>query len=393
MSEFVVKAGTFIDGTGAEPKKDVAVFVKDGKVEKLGTFADVAADMQVYDYTNKTVMPGLINAHVHIDMVAEGDPFAALARSSKVDKVLAMIDHMNQYLQSGVTTVRSLGTGDGYDIEMRNAVNSGKIVGPTILAAGQNLCMTGGHGWMMAYEVDSPAEARRAARDTLKKGADCVKIMATGGVMTPGVEPGSPQLTTEEMRAAVEEAHKAGKKTATHAQGTTGIKNALDAGLDTIEHGIFLDDETIAQMVKQGTYLVPTLIAPLAIIEAGVEKGVPEFAVRKSNYVWDFHTKSFENAYKAGVKIATGTDAGTPYNLHSIYYREIELMNQYGMTPMDVVVASTKTAAEACDIDSTHGTLEPGKFADMIVLNENPLENLKTFRDVQDVFKAGKKVK
>lgn len=393
MSEFVVKAGTFIDGTGAEPKKDVAVFVKDGKVEKLGTYADIPSGAKTYDYSNKTVMPGLINCHVHIDMVAEGDPMAIGARATKVDKVISMMKNMEETLQSGVTTVRSLGSGDGYDIEMRNAVNRGDWVGPTILAAGKNLCMTGGHGWSMAYEVDSPAEARKAARDTLKKGADVVKIMATGGVMTPGIEPGSPQMTTEEMAAAVEEAHKAGKKTATHAQGTQGIKNALDAGLDTIEHGIFLDDETIQQMKDQGTYLVATLIAPIAIIEAGVEKGVPDYAVRKSIYCKEAHEQSFRNAYKAGVKIATGTDSGTPFNSHAKIYRELELMNDFGMSPMEVVVASTKTAAEACDIAENYGTLEAGKMADMIVLNENPVDNIQTFRDVQDVFKHGEKVK
>lgn len=393
MQEFVVKAGTFIDGTGAEPQKDVAVFVKDGKVEKVGSFADVPADAKVYDYSDKTVMPGLINSHVHIDMVAEGDPSAIMARSSKVDQVITMQNNLKAYLDTGVTTVRSLGSGEGYDIEMRNAVNRGDCEGPTILAAGRNLCMTGGHGWSMGYEVDSPAEARKAARDTLKKGADLVKIMATGGVMTPGIEPGSEQLTTEEMRAAIIEAHKVGKKAASHAQGTQGIKNALDAGMDTIEHGIFLTEEVINQMIEQGTYLVPTLIAPIAIIEAGVEKGVPDYAVRKSVYVKDYHINSFKAAYKAGVKIALGTDAGTPYNSHAKTYRELELMNEFGMSPMEVIVASTKDAADCCDIAENYGTLEAGKMADMIVLNENPVENLETFRDVQDVFKHGVKVR
>ena len=265
--------------------------------------------------------------------------------------------------------------------------------GPGIVAAGRNLCMTGGHGWTMGWECDGPDACRKAAREELKAGVDVIKIMATGGVMTPGVEPGSPQLTEEEMRAAIEEAHKAGRKTATHAQGNTGIKNALRAGIDSIEHGCYLDEESIGMMLKNGTYLVPTLAAPRNIVDYGVENGVPEYAVKKSLVVMDNHIRSFQDAYKAGVKIAMGTDSGTPFNSHSGSAFEMQLMVEAGMAPGDAIVAATRNAAECLDILERTGTLEVGKAADIIALPGDPLLDIKALKTVEDVFKDGVKLK
>ncbi len=243
----------------------------------------------------------------------------------------------------------------------------------------------------MGREADGPEETRKAAREQLKAGADLVKIMATGGVITKGVEPGSPQLSMEEMKTAIEEAHKAGKKTSTHAQGTEGIKNAVLAGIDSVEHGIFLDDETINLMLEKGVYLVPTLVAPYFIVENGVEAGIPKYAVDKSNYVMKYHMESFTRAYNAGVKIAMGTDSGTPYNPHGSAPTEIKLMVQCGMGLMDALVASTRSSAELLGIDQEYGSLEVDKYADFLVLDENPLENLDTLFEINSVYKMGKK--
>lgn len=388
------KGFTLINGTGETPVKNSYFVVEDKKIVKVGNGeSPLSDDMEVVDLTGKTVMPGLINSHVHITMEPVGDPVSIMERESAAKTTLRGVANLKKHLHSGTTFFRDLGAPKGIDFDLRDGVNEGLVEGPQFLAAGKCVTMTGGHGWFIGREADGVDETRKAAREQLRAGSDIVKIMATGGVMTKGVEPGSPQLTMEEMKSAVDEAHKAGKKTASHAQGTEGIKNAILAGIDSIEHGIFLDDEVIQLMVDKGVYLVPTLVAPYFIVENGVEAGIPKYAVDKSEYVMKFHMDSFTKAYKAGVKIAMGTDAGTPFNLHDAAPHELKLMIQCGMTPMESLVASTKSSADLLGILDNYGTLEEGKFADFLVLNENPIDNIDTLFDINSVYKLGNKVK
>jgi imidazolonepropionase-like amidohydrolase len=212
--------------------------------------------------------------------------------------------------------VRDLGGREYVELAVRRAITEGHFPGPRILAAGRPICMTGGHGSFLGREADGPDDTRKAVREQLKAGADVIKLIATGGVMTAGVEPGSPQLTLPEMRAAIEEARKAGRRTAAHAQGSTGIADAIEAGITTIEHGIYLTDEIIASMKGKGVFLVPTLAAPAAICAGGLAAGIPEFMVRKSETVAAHHLASFQRATQAGVFIAAGADSGTPFNPH-----------------------------------------------------------------------------
>lgn len=393
-SKTFYKISSLIDGKGGAPIKDAGLLVEDKIIVKMGKAEEfqIEQDVKVVDLNGKTVMPGMINCHVHIIMEPGGDPNAILSSESDAKAALRGVRNLKKHLKSGVTFFRDMGGANGVDLDIRDFVNKGLVEGPNFLASGKVLTMTGGHGWQMGRECDGVDEVRKAAREQLRAGADIIKIMATGGVMTPGVEPGSPQLTYEEIAVAVEEAHKAGKKTATHAQGTTGIKNAVRAGIDSVEHGIFLDDEVIQMMVERGTYLVPTLVAPYFIVVNGVEKGIPAYAVEKSKRVMDSHVKSFQKALKAGVKIAMGTDAGTPFNLHDKSAYELKLMVEAGMTPMQAIVAATKTASELLGIDADYGTLEEGKFADFIVLGEDPLENIETLLQVEEVYKHGKLV-
>ncbi len=384
---------TMINGTGDAPVENAYFIVEDKKIIKLGSGPVKEDNMQVIDLSGKTVMPGLINSHVHITLEPIGDPVSILAKDSQAKTALRGVANLRKHLLAGTTFFRDLGAPDGIDMDLRDAVNEGLIEGPQFLAAGKCVTMTGGHGWFFGREADGVDETRKAAREQLRAGADLVKIMATGGVMTPGVEPGSPQLSMEEMESAVIEAHKAGKKTATHAQGTEGIKNAILAGIDSVEHGIFLDDEVIQLMVDRGVYLVPTLVAPYFIVVNGVEGGIPQYAVDKANYIMKYHIESFKKAYKAGVKIAMGTDAGTPFNLHNAAAYELKQMAEYAMTPMESIVASTKSSADLLGILDKYGTLEEGKYADFLVLDENPLDNLETLFNINSVYKLGKKVK
>lgn len=391
----VIKGGLLIDGTGRAPVADSVIVITDNKITAVGKASEVTmpeGEYELLDASGKTVLPGLIDCHVHLTM----DPDANSEPKSREPDTLTALRAANNArltLAGGITTVRDVGAKGYADISLKKAINDGIAIGPRLLASGKNLCITGGHGHGAGREVDGPDDARKAAREQIKAGADVIKLMATGGVLTPGVEPGSPQLTVEEMRAAVEEAHKAGRKTASHAQGNTGIKNAILAGIDSVDHGCFLDEEAIQMMLDRGTFLVPTLSAPHNIIKHGLAAGIPEFAVRKTERVKDAHFASFQNAYKAGVKIAMGTDAATPFNRHGENSSELVLMVSAGMAPMDAVVCATARAAELLGLSEQIGTIETGRLADILIVNNNPLEDMNCIRDIYVVIKDGNIVK
>ncbi len=330
----------------------------------------------VFDISGKTVLPGLIDAHIHICVDGSPDPITSLLKDSVPQITLKAADHARRTLEAGVTTVRDMGGKDYIDIAIRDGIESGILQGPRMLCSGKPVCMTGGHGWQFGREANGMDEVRAAVREQLKAGADLIKLMATGGIMTKGVEPGSTQFTLEELIAGVEEAKKAGRRTATHAQGTEGIKNALWAGINSIEHGFFLDDEAIELILEMKAFVVPTLCAPYHIIKEGVRRGVPAFAVEKSKSVMKSHWQSVKKAHKARVPIAMGTDAGTPFNRHGENLKEMELLVRIGFTPMEAIVATTKTASEVLGLEKKIGTLEKGKLADLVIIDGDPLENI-----------------
>ena len=389
MPPLVLIGGVVIDGTGAEPRSGRAVVVENGRITAVVDEAQAPRGERV-DLAGHTLLPGLINCHVHLCLGAEADPVRPLRDEPPSVTVIRALLRARESVEAGVTTVRDLGGRDYVEMAVRRAVHEGWAPGPRILAAGKAICMTGGHGWWIGREADGPDDARKAVREQLKAGADVIKLIATGGVMTPGVEPGASQLTGDEMRAAVEEARRAGRRTAAHAQGSDGIASAVEAGITTIEHGIFLTEEIVARMKARGTYLVATLNAPAAISAGGLAAGIPDYMVRKSDAVVPAHIASFRLARRVGVPIAAGSDAGTPLNRHGDYAAELELMVKHGMSPLEAIRAATATAAEALGLEGETGRVAPGLAADLIAVAGNPAQDIAALRDVRMVLARGR---
>ncbi|HAA04177.1 MAG TPA: amidohydrolase family protein [Syntrophobacteraceae bacterium] len=395
-----------IDGVGDTPIENGMVAVEDSRLiyagpartEVLGRYGDA----EVRNLKGMTIMPGMIDVHVHLSL--DGSP-AYLQRMLNETPALCAIKAVNKVrriVDSGFTTIRTLGDPGQIDIAVKQAIEAGEITGPRLLASGRAITMTGGHGDVfpphvsiegMGRIVDGPDEARKAAREQLKVGADNIKVMATGGGMSPG--PGTvAQLTIEEMQAAVEEAEKWGKTTAAHAIGRDGIVNALKAGVRTIEHGTFLDEEGIELLLRKKAYLVPTLAA-FKTIKYGKEGGVPEYTLEKVRYFATAHYANLKKAIQAGVKVVTGTDAGTPFNYHGESAYELECLVANGLSPMQAIHAATSVAAEALKLQHT-GSLASGKDADLIAVEGDPLKDIRLLQDhrrIKMVLKAGKTLK
>jgi imidazolonepropionase-like amidohydrolase len=349
----------------------------------------------VVDLSGRTMLPGLIDAHVHLALDGSPDPMNNLAKSSVPVVTLQTARHARQTLEAGVTTVRDLGCREFIDVAFRDAVKAGLVMGPDMLCAGQMICITGGHGWQVGYEADGPEEVRKGVRFQIKSGVDVVKFMATGGVLTRGGRPGMPQLTALEMAAGIEEAHRVGLKTAAHSQGPEGAKNAVAAGIDSLEHGVDLDQEVIDQMAERGVFVVPTLSAPFNILEAGRDSGIPQEFIDKTERMAEIHLDGLSRAKKAGVKIAMGTDAGTPFNQHGQNAAELVHLGKIGFTPMEAITCATSSAAELLGIEETAGSIAPGKRADLLIVEGNPLQDLALLTDpgrIVSVYKAGRRV-
>jgi imidazolonepropionase-like amidohydrolase len=384
-----------IDGTGAAPVPDRWVVVDDGRItasgpEPLPDSHPAAADrVTQIDGSGHTLLPGLINCHVHLCNDGSADTVRQVRDDSVPMATLRAVKNLGVALGAGVTTVRDCGAADEVAIELARAVADGIVAGPRILAAGRVITMTGGHGHFIGREADGPDAVRQATRAELKAGADFIKAMATGGVLTPGVEPDHSGLAEDELRWVVRTAHAAGRRTASHAIGGAGIKNALRAGIDSIEHGFHLDDEALELAVGNGAFLVPTLVAIESITANAGRPELPDWVVRKAETESGAHRAGFAAAVAAGVTIAAGTDAGTPFNPHGDLARELGLMVDYGMTPMQAIVAATANAARNLDLHDKVGTIEPGKEADLILVPGDPSADIGRLGQVALVMKHG----
>ncbi|HUY10797.1 MAG TPA: amidohydrolase family protein, partial [Candidatus Dormibacteraeota bacterium] len=300
------RVGRLYDGTLAKPRENVDLTIEAGRILAI----ESAEDGATYDRLAACATPGLTNAHVHLEAGGEAASQDAWMRSTPNERTIAAVVNARKSLLAGVTTVRDLGSSNATARSVADAVARGDIEGPRIAVAGAVICMTGGHGWFIGRQVDSPWEARKAVREQLHAGATCVKFIATGGVLTQGAVPGNAQLTFDELSAGVDEAHRHGIRAAAHAIGTHGIKNALRAGIDSIEHGHLLDDEAIELFKGSGAYLVPTLTAPTCMLEHADDGKQPPWALAKARSIAEEMRENISRAYRSGVKIAGGSDAG-----------------------------------------------------------------------------------
>lgn len=383
------RAARVSGGTSERVVEDVAVVVDGGRISSVEPAGDLPPNTETVDLGDVTLLPGLIDAHVHLVWSASAEPHELVARESRALTVLRCARNAALHLEAGVTTVRDVGATDGLSVDIARAVELGVLPGPRVVAAGRAIAMTGGHGWFLGREADGPDAVRRAVREELKSGATCIKLMASGGIYGHAEEPGSPQLTVEEMRAGVEEAHKARRKVAAHAYSVEAMQNALDAGVDSIEHGSFVDEETAGRMWERGVYLVPTMSVYAAMSDRGPELGSPDYIVRKTAEVLDASREAFRLALAKDVPIAAGTDCGAPGHPHSTLPEELRLMVEAGATPMQALRFATSAAAELLGIGDEAGTLEPGKAADLVAVAGNPLEDIEALREVRLVVRRG----
>lgn len=382
---------TLIDGTGAAPVPGRSVVVEDGRIAWVGASAHAPSvgDGRVVNGAGHSLLPGMINCHAHICNDGAADLFAQVASDTVPLGTIRAVLNSQVTLRAGITTIRDCGAASQIALEVAKATDAGWIEGPAIRAAGRVVTMTGGHGHFIGREADGPDDVRKAVRAEIKGGAHFIKVMATGGVLTPGVDPSQTSFQPEEMRAAVEEAHKAGRPAASHAIGNAGIKNALRAGIDSVEHGFYLDDEAVDLALKNDAYMVPTLIAVDQIVQHGAAGGIPDWVVRKAEAESGHHRESFAKAVSSGMRIAAGTDAGTPFNPHGDLALELAKMVEFGLSPTQAIVAATSAAARLLRMEHVIGTVATGLQADLILVPGDPTADITAMGRPALVMKAG----
>lgn len=343
-------------------------------------------NIESFNLEGRWILPGLINGHVHIMRDGSAHPDALIKNKSMETITLHALKNAKKHLDLGVTTIRDLGSTGLTTLAVRDAIQTGLFQGPNIYSCGTPLIMTGGH-FRTGKEVDGEDEVRKGTRQLLKQGVDVVKLFTTGGIYSEGEEPGSPQLSKAEIQMAVEESHNKNIPVACHAQGLKGIHNCLEAGVDTIEHAIYADERALEVFVETGTFMVPTMVAMVNIAE-GKGLGIPEYAVEKAKFIVETHFAMLEKAIQYGVKIATGTDAGSPCNPPEAMFKELEIMIEAGMSEIAAIEATTSVAAEAIRAKDK-GVIKSNACADLLILDKNPLENIKHLESKYMVIKDG----
>jgi len=392
--------GTLIDGTGKKTLSDSAVLIEDSRIKSIGKKddIDVPDGTEIIDVSGKTIMPGLIDAHVHLGTESLGrqiNPAYWNMVTPTTLKVLHALRNAQLTLEAGFTSVRNVVLEqDPWDVSMKKAIELGIVKGPRIVASGGLVSMTAGHldlfipGSVPRREdrtADGIDQVRRAVRERIRAGADFIKICTSGGVVSLGDRPDWRNHTLEEVKTICDEAHALKRRVMAHAEGSIGVKNAIEGNVDTLEHGYFIDEEDCKAMKSKNIILVPTLGISRNIVEKGEEVGVTQEGVEKLRRFEDYHLESVKRAHRYGVKIALGTDALATIFSHGNNAFELECLVDVGLSPMEAIVAGTQNSAEAIGLRDEVGTIEEGKLADLLIIEGNPLRDVRIFQDKENI--------
>jgi len=400
-----IRAGRLFDGSSDSVRQNVVIQVVNERIQSVAaadSFA-IPAGAAVIDLSRATVLPGLIDCHTHLGSRADRYDEIYNFKDTPFQSAFAGVVNARKTLEAGFTTVRDVGSLPFLAVDLRNSINEGLIPGPRIVASGPGISITGGHGDLNNFSpqtrvsmfpeerdfqiADGVDQIRHVVRAQVKYGVDVIKILATGGVLSKGDNPGSPQFTPEELKAAADEAHMAGRKIAAHAHGTQGIKNAILAGIDSIEHASLIDDEGIRLAKERGVYLVMDIYNDDYLLGKAIEFGLPKENVEKEKKVGRQQRENFERAVKSGAKMAFGTDAGV--YPHGDNAKQFFYMVKFGMTPAQAIHAATSNAADLIGRAQDVGTLQAGKYADLIAVSADPLEDVRALENVGFVMKGG----
>ncbi len=403
-----VKAGHLFDSQSGAYRADVVLVIEGERIESVESagFA-IPSGAAVTDLSHAYVFPGLIDCHTHLGARADKyDPINDF-KDTPFDSAIAGVVNAKKTLEAGFTSVRDVGSLPFLAVDLRNNINAGFIPGPRIVASGPGISITGGHGDLNDYSpqtrvsmfpeqrdyqiADGPEEIRKTVRAQVKYGVDVIKILATGGVLSKGDQPGAPQYSFEELKMAADTAHATGRKIAAHAHGTQGIKWAIEAGIDSIEHASLVDDEGIRLAKEHGTYFVMDIYDDDYILGNAKTFGIPQEFVEKERGVGRLQRENFRKAFQAGVKMAFGTDAGV--YPHGDNAKQFHYMVMYGMTPAQAIQAATWNAADLIGRAKDVGSLTPGHYADLIAVTEDPLQRVEALEHVRVVMKGGAVVK
>lgn len=400
-----ILAGRLFDSTSDNVREGVVIVVEGERIKIIASAGSlkIPAGATVVDLSRATVLPGLIDCHTHLGSRADRYDEIYDFKSTPFDSAFSGVVNARKTLEAGFTSVRDVGSLPFLAVDLRNAINEGYVPGPRIVASGPGISITGGHGDLNNYSpqtrvtmfpderdfgiADGAEEIRHTIRAQVKYGVDVIKILATGGVLSKGDKPGAPQYTFEELKVAAETAHMAGRKIAAHAHGTEGIKNAILAGIDSIEHASLVDDEGIRLAKEHGTYFVMDIYNDDYILNEAPKFGLTEEKINKEKGVGRLQRENFEKAFKAGVKMAFGTDAGV--YPHGDNAKQFFYMVKYGMTPAQAIRAATSSAADLIGRAQDVGTIEAGKYADIIAVEADPMADVRALEHVNYVMKGG----
>jgi len=400
-----IKAGKLFDSTSDTYRENVVIVVEGERIKSIepAAQAQIPSGAKVIDLSKATVLPGMIDCHTHLGARADKyDPINAF-KETPYTEGFAAEKNARTTLMAGFTTVRDVGSGPFMAVDLRNSINEGYIVGPRVVASGPGISITGGHGDLNNYSpetsvtlfpaerdyqiADGPDQVRHVVREQVKYGVDVIKILATGGVLSKGDSPGAPQFTYEELKVAADTAHMAGRKIAAHAHGSEGIKNAILAGIDSIEHASLATEEDIQLAKQHGTYFDMDIYNDDYLLGKAVEFGLPQENIDKEKMVGRTQRETFKKAVNAGVKMAFGTDAGV--YPHGDNAKQFVTMVQWGMTPAQAIRTATQNSADLIGRSKDVGTIEVGKYADIIAVTGDPLQDVSTLQNVGFVMKGG----